>query len=82
MIERPVQNALADHVPILAPPVATEVERLTYRLNELAQSFGVSRRTLERAKSSGRLPKPDIYIGKIPLWRPETIQHWLDRGGN
>jgi hypothetical protein len=39
------------------------VERLTYRLDELAAALGVSRRILERERSADRLLKPDIRIG-------------------
>lgn len=53
------------------------VERLTYRLNELVTAIGVSRRTVEGLRSSGRLPRPDITIGRIPLWLRETIHVWL-----
>ena len=57
------------------------VERLTYRLDELAAALGVSRRTLERERSAGRLPRPDLHIGRAPLWRCETIREWLEKGG-
>ena len=57
------------------------VERLAYRLDDIAQSVGVSRRLLERQRSAGRLPKPDLMIGRIPLWRIETIRAWLAMGG-
>ncbi len=56
--------------------------RLTYRLAELAKSFGISRRTLERERSAGRFPRPDLTIGKAPLWKPETIRRWIDGGGH
>jgi hypothetical protein len=57
------------------------VERLTYRIEDLADALGVSRRFFERARVAGRLPKPDLRIGKVPLWRVETIRTWLDKGG-
>jgi hypothetical protein len=57
------------------------VERLTYRLDELATALGVSRRILERERSAGRLLKPDLRIGRIPLWRIESVRDWLARGG-
>jgi hypothetical protein len=57
------------------------VEPLAYRLDELAGALGVSRRALERERAAGRLPKPDFYIGKIPLYQPKTIRAWLDSGG-
>lgn len=56
-------------------------ERLTYRFNDLPIVFGVSRRTLERERSAGRFPRPDLRMGKMPLWRPETIREWIERGG-
>lgn len=55
--------------------------RLTLRLEELAEALGVSRRTIERERSAGRFPKPDLKIGKAPLWKPETIRAWIDNGG-
>jgi predicted DNA-binding transcriptional regulator AlpA len=57
-------------------PVAP-VERLTLRLDDLAAALGVSRRALERERSAGRLPRPDLVIGRMPLWRPETIRAWI-----
>ncbi len=57
-----------------------EVGRLALRIEEIATALGVSRRAIEREKSAGRLPKPDRVIGRMPLWRVETIRAWL--GGN
>ncbi len=56
------------------------VEPMALRLDELANAVGVSRRALERERAAGRLPKPDLHIGKMPLWRVETIRGWLERG--
>jgi hypothetical protein len=63
-----------------APP------RLTYRLSELAAALGVSKRLLEQTRAAGRLVKPDLRIGRVTLWRVDTITSWLDgqaprRGG-
>jgi predicted DNA-binding transcriptional regulator AlpA len=60
------------------------VERLTYRIDEVADSLGMSRRAIERERSAGRFPPPDLHIGKAPLWRPETVRDWLDsrKGGS
>jgi hypothetical protein len=57
------------------------VQPLAYRFDELADALGVSRRVLERERSAGRLPKADLYIGKMPLWRVESVRAWLERGG-
>jgi hypothetical protein len=57
------------------------VERLTYRIEDVAASLGMSRRAIERERSAGRFPAPDLHFGKAPLWRPATVREWLDRGG-
>lgn len=54
--------------------------RLTYRLNEIADSLGVSRRTIERERAAGRFPKPDVQLGRTPLWTPETLVAWAKGG--
>jgi predicted DNA-binding transcriptional regulator AlpA len=56
------------------------VERLALRLDEVARALGVSRRAIERERSAGRFPKPDVTIGRMPLWRPETIRAWIEGG--
>ena len=63
------------------PPANPAIpDRLAYRLDELAEALGVSRRTIERERSAGRFPKPDRTIGKMPVWSPSTIRDWLERG--
>ena len=54
---------------------------LAWRLDAIAKALGISRRTLERERSAGRFPPPDLHIGKMPLWRPETIRRWVEGGG-
>lgn len=56
--------------------------RLAIRIDELAEALGVSRRALERERAAGRFPPPDLKIGKMPLWRIETIRNWLMRSPN
>ena len=53
------------------------VEQLL-RLADVARALGVSRRTFERERSAGRFPAPDLHIGKAPLWRPGTVQGWIE----
>jgi predicted DNA-binding transcriptional regulator AlpA len=65
-----------------APARAVEpLPRLTLRLDEVAKSLGVSRRLLEKQRSAGQFPKPDLQMGKAPLWQPETIRKWIEAGG-
>jgi hypothetical protein len=53
-------------------------DRLALRLDEIAAAL--SRRAIERERSAGRLPRPDRTIGRMPLWRVETIRDWLGGG--
>jgi hypothetical protein len=71
-------TAVLERRPESKPPV----DRLALRIDELADALGVSRRALDRERSAGRLPKPDLHIGKMPLWRIETVHHWLASGGS
>lgn len=56
-------------------------KRLTLRLDEVVAALGVSRRSIERERAAGRFPKPDLMLGRMPLWRPETLRAWVERGG-
>ena len=52
------------------------IERLTYRFPNWL-SLGVSRRTLERQRGTGKLLKPSIRIGKTPLWSRDAVRDSL-----
>ncbi len=54
------------------------IERMALRFDEVAAALGVSRRLLERELSARRFVKPDVYIGRVPLWRVETVRAYLD----
>ncbi|WP_422931762.1 helix-turn-helix transcriptional regulator [Singulisphaera sp. PoT] len=61
-------------------PVAVEatlLERL-FTIHDVAGALGVSRRTAERMKSSGKFPRPDLYVGVSPRWRAETVKGWIE----
>jgi hypothetical protein len=60
---------------------AHRVEPLAYRIDEVAAALSLSRRVLERERSAGRFPAPDLNVGRMPLWKPETIRTWIERGG-
>jgi predicted DNA-binding transcriptional regulator AlpA len=70
-MSRPIETDRPESAPV----------RLALRLDELAAALGVSRRTVERERAAGRFPKPDLHIGRAPLWTPATIQRWVDGGG-
>ncbi len=50
-------------------------------LDDLAAALNCSRRAVERLKSAGKLPPPDLKIGRMPRWRPETFRRWVEGGG-
>lgn len=70
-----------DLPPAVPTPAESAPPRLALRLDELARSLGVARRTLERARAAGRFPAADVTIGRVPLWQPATIRRWMEGGG-
>jgi predicted DNA-binding transcriptional regulator AlpA len=78
---RPEAAPLTAGVFPVAKPFDDFKTRLALRLDEVARALGVSRRALERERSAGRLPRPDLTIGRMPLWTPETIRAWIAEGG-
>ena len=81
MSPRAARQPLPD---VLATPEALSpatLRRLTLRLDEVARALGVSRRAIERERSAGRFPKPDLVIGRMPLWQPMSIRQWIEGGG-
>lgn len=58
-------------------PARDAVPRLALRLDDIPLATGVSRRVLERERAAGRFPAPDRVVGRMPLWRVETINRWL-----
>jgi len=45
------------------------------------QILNVSRRSFERMRSAGLIPPPDVRVGRLPRWRPETVRRWIEGGG-
>jgi predicted DNA-binding transcriptional regulator AlpA len=49
-------------------------------IDDLAVLLNCCRRLVERMRSAGKIPKPDIKIGKMPRWKATTIRAWIERG--
>jgi predicted DNA-binding transcriptional regulator AlpA len=77
----PAAAPLPPSVVHVSQPAAAVVERLALRLDEIAKALGVSRSAIERERRAGRFPRPDLTIGRMPLWRPETVRRWVEEGG-
>jgi len=64
-------------------PMSDEkIERLALRIDEVAESLGLSRRHIERMRSAGRFPAPDRKAGRALLWRPETVKAWMSEASS
>jgi hypothetical protein len=62
-------------------PHAGHVIEPMLTLKDLTAIVNCSRRKLEQMKAAGRLPKPDLHVGRCLRWKPETIRRWIDGGG-
>jgi predicted DNA-binding transcriptional regulator AlpA len=45
---------------------------------EVWTALGISDRTFDRLLSSGQFPPPDVRVGRMPKWKPETIRELID----
>ncbi len=59
------------------PPPAPAIEPLLSQ-TDICRILACSQRSLDRLRSAGRLPRPDMFIGRSPRWRPDTIRQWID----
>jgi predicted DNA-binding transcriptional regulator AlpA len=76
---RPVGVSKLADVPGLK--AAADIEPLL-RMADLTRVLNCSRRVVERMRAAGRLPKPDLVVGKrSPRWKAETIRTWIENGG-
>ncbi len=61
------------------PPEAVPIrDRLLWSLDDIASLCGVSKRFLEMDRAAGRMPAPDVRLGRRIMWRPATVNRWLD----
>jgi hypothetical protein len=54
---------------------------LLWRLKDLPTLTGLSLRTVNRLRATGRLPKPDATFGRAICFKPSTIERWTESGG-
>jgi hypothetical protein len=79
-----ILEELAAELPALRAALGRQAAppRLAYRLSEIAAALGVSKRLLEMERAAGRLPRADLRIGRVSLWKVETIRDWLAQQGD
>lgn len=56
-------------------PAATLEPMLS--VDDIAATLNASRRTVERMRSAGKLPNPDLHVGKCPRWAQQTVRRWI-----
>jgi len=52
------------------------------KFEDLVQLLKVSRRKLQSWRALGKLPKPDLHIGKVIRWNRKTISLWIENLSN
>jgi excisionase family DNA binding protein len=62
------------------PTLATAIGPLL-TIEDLAALLKCSRRLVERMRSAGKLPPPDLHVGRMPRWKAATIRAWIEKGG-
>ena len=50
------------------------------RKTAVAERYSVDERTIDRMRGDGRLPKPDLYNGRFPLWGEDSLDENDRRG--
>jgi hypothetical protein len=51
----------------------TQLRKRYLRKREFAARYGITIRTLERMVGDGRLPAPDLRLGRLPMWSDEIV---------
>jgi predicted DNA-binding transcriptional regulator AlpA len=59
-----------------ASPPASSLEPLLSQ-RDICHTFNISQRTLDRLRAGGKLPPPDLVLGRLPRWRRATIERWI-----
>ncbi len=50
-------------------------------IQDIASILQISRRGVERMRCSGRFPRQDLTLGRLPRWKPTSVNNWIDSGG-
>ena len=66
--------------PTTSPALAASIEPLLTKA-DVAKILRVNPRTIDRMRSAGRLPKPDLILKRSGRWKPSTIRALIEAGG-
>jgi len=59
-------------------PMPTAAIEPLRTVDDFADTLKVSKRTIYRMLATGHLPKPSLYLGKMPRWTAAAVREWLD----
>jgi hypothetical protein len=51
-------------------------------VNDLATILKCSRRAVERMRAAGKVPRPDLHVGRCPRWTAARIRAWIEGGAS
>jgi hypothetical protein len=43
---------------------------------EIARLYGIGTRTITSYKARGKMPQPDLQVGRTPVWKLSTLTEW------
>jgi predicted DNA-binding transcriptional regulator AlpA len=72
------QTASGTADPPETPCAAPIRDKLRWEWDDLTALTGMSIRWFQKEISAGRMPAPDLRLGRRVGWRPATITTWLD----
>jgi hypothetical protein len=71
-----------DRLRVLDPPRLSDAVEPLLSIADVCRILVINRRTFERMRTAGRIPSPDLFVGKrCPRWAPATIRNWIAEGG-
>lgn len=66
--------------PTTLSTLATSIEPLVTK-SDLERILQIDSRTIDRMRSTGKLPKPDLFLSRMPRWKASTVRAWIEAGG-
>ena len=60
------------------PGQQIETDIKLFSPSDFARQLGIARRTFQTWRAAGKLPPPDLHIGKTVRWEEATVRSWLN----
>ena len=59
--------------------IGEPIERVAFRCAEFAGMLGLHPRSIKRMVAQGKLPEPDVDLGRVKLWSRSVVDAFLRR---